>query len=131
MVHAEAAPLSEAEIQGLLATIRAGDFERGRGQRTARSPREDYFTAITERVKLVRKLRVCGRGQRIAGSFAPELLRRLGCERDRALLRVGRHLSQSSARSRDGRERARPRGQGRGDAADGGIAYDGDADRMA
>src|SRR5882724_8530699 len=30
MVHAEAAPLSEAEIQGLLATIRAGDFERGR-----------------------------------------------------------------------------------------------------
>src|SRR5438309_1909858 len=52
MVHAEAAPLREGELQGLLATIRAGDFARGRGTRTARSPREDYFTAITERVKL-------------------------------------------------------------------------------
>src|SRR2546430_2352965 len=30
MVHAEAAPLREEEIQGLLATIRAGDFDRGR-----------------------------------------------------------------------------------------------------
>src|SRR5712692_6573202 len=81
MVHAEAAPLSEEEIQGLLATIRAGDFERGHGKRTARSAREDYFTAITERVKLARKLRVVvDAGNGVAGSFAPELLRRLGCE---------------------------------------------------
>src|SRR6184192_3081437 len=34
MVHAGAAPLTEDEIQGLLATIRAGDFEHGRGTRT-------------------------------------------------------------------------------------------------
>src|SRR5712691_7479406 len=105
MLHAEAAPLSEEEIQGLLATIRAGDFERGHGKRSARSPREDYFAAIAERVKLARKLRVVvDAGNGIAGSFAPELLR------------VGRHLPQSSSRSRDGRECARPRGQGPGDA---------------
>src|SRR5881397_3704750 len=81
MVHAGAAPLTEDEIQGLLATIRAGDFDRGQGKRTARSAREDYFTAITERVKLARTLRVVvDAGNGVAGTFAPELLRRLGCE---------------------------------------------------
>src|SRR5206468_4147264 len=40
MIHAGAAPLTEDEIQGLLDTIRAGDFERGEGTRTARDPRE-------------------------------------------------------------------------------------------
>src|SRR5690348_18226941 len=45
MVHAGAAPLTEDEIQGLLGTIRAGDYERGSGRRTARNPREDYLGA--------------------------------------------------------------------------------------
>src|SRR6266498_2234269 len=51
MVHAAAAPLTEEEIQDLLATIRARDFERGQGRRTARDPREDYFSAITATVR--------------------------------------------------------------------------------
>lgn len=81
MVHAGAAPLSEAEIQGLLETITKGDFERGAGTRTARSPREEYFAAITQHVRLARPLTVVvDAGNGIAGSFAPELLRRLGCE---------------------------------------------------
>src|SRR2546428_5198948 len=81
MVHAGAAPLTEDEIQGLLATIRAGDFEQGRGTRTLRDPREEYFGAITSSVKLARPLKVMvDAGNGIAGSFAPELLRRLGCE---------------------------------------------------
>jgi phosphomannomutase/phosphoglucomutase len=81
MVHAGAAPLTEDEIQGLLATIRAGDFERGQGTRSTRDPREDYFGAITQSVKLARPLKVAvDAGNGIAGSFAPELLRRLGCE---------------------------------------------------
>jgi phosphomannomutase/phosphoglucomutase len=81
MVHAEAVPLTEEEIQGLLAIIRRGDFERGSGRRTARDPREDYFGAITERVKLHRPLTVVvDAGNGSAGSFAPALLRRLGCE---------------------------------------------------
>src|SRR6267143_5337543 len=49
MVHAGAAPLTEDEIQGLLATISSGDFERGTGRRTTRSPRDEYFDAITAR----------------------------------------------------------------------------------
>src|SRR5438093_5921552 len=81
MVHAGAAPLTEDEIQGLAATICAGDFEQGRGTRTCRHPREEYFGAITSSVKLARPLKVMvDAGNGIAGSFAPELLRRLGCE---------------------------------------------------
>src|SRR5262245_20627051 len=91
MVHAAAAPLTEDEIQGLLATITHGDFERGRGTRTTRSPRQEYFDAIAARVTLTRPLTVVvDAGNGIAGSFAPELLRRLGasvielyCESDR------------------------------------------------
>src|SRR6266545_5259752 len=52
MVHAGAAPLTEEEIQGLLATIRAGDFAAGAGTRAARDPREEYFRAITDHVSL-------------------------------------------------------------------------------
>jgi phosphomannomutase / phosphoglucomutase len=81
MVHAGAAPLTEEEIQGLLATIMSGSFERGRGARTIRDPRAEYFDAIASRVKLERGLKaVVDAGNGIAGSFAPELLRRLGCE---------------------------------------------------
>jgi phosphomannomutase/phosphoglucomutase len=81
MVHAGAAPLTEDEIQGLLATIRSGDVERGAGRRSARDPREDYFGAILGQVRLARPLRVVvDAGNGIAGVFAPELLRRLGCQ---------------------------------------------------
>ena len=81
MVHAGAAPLTEEEIQGLLATIMSGSFESGRGARTIRDPRAEYFDAIASRVKLERRLKaVVDAGNGIAGSFAPELLRRLGCE---------------------------------------------------
>src|SRR5688572_11977034 len=81
MVHAGAAPLTEEEIQALLATIRSGDFQPGAGTQTARDPREEYFAAITRHVSLARPLRVVvDAGNGIAGSFAPELLRRLGCE---------------------------------------------------
>jgi phosphomannomutase/phosphoglucomutase len=81
MVHAGAAPLTEEEIQGLLATITSGPFERGSGARTIRDPRAEYFDAIVSRVKPERRLKaVVDAGNGIAGSFAPELLRRLGCE---------------------------------------------------
>jgi phosphomannomutase / phosphoglucomutase len=131
MVHAEAAPLREEEIQGLLATIRAGDFERGQGKRTARSPREGYFTAITERVKLARELRVVvDAGNGIAGSFAPELLRRLGCEVTELYCESDgtfpNHLPDPEMEENVRNLVAKVMET----RADVGIAYDGDADRM-
>jgi phosphomannomutase/phosphoglucomutase len=81
MVHGGAAPLTESEIQGLLTTIKAGDFERGVGTRATRDPRDEYWDAIASRVNLPRRLKVVvDAGNGIAGVFAPELLRRLGCE---------------------------------------------------
>ena len=131
MVHAAAAPLTEEEIQGLLGAIRRADFERGEGTRTARDPREDYFTAIERIVSLSRPLRVVvDAGNGVAGSFAPHLLRRLGCEvvelhcesdgtfpnhlPDPEMEENVRDLIARVIEAR----------------ADVGVAYDGDADRM-
>src|SRR6266545_4994570 len=131
MVHAGAAPLTEDEIQGLLATIREEDFERGTGTRTARDPREDYFSAITATVRLERRLRVLvDAGNGVAGTFAPELLRRLGCEVVELYCESDgtfpNHLPdpEMEENMRDLVARVLE------DRADIGIAYDGDADRM-
>jgi phosphomannomutase / phosphoglucomutase len=131
MVHAGAAPLSEDEIQGLLATIRARDFERGQGKRTARDPREDYFGAITSRVTLARRLRVVvDAGNGIAGSFAPDLLRRLGCEVTELYCESDgtfpNHLPDPEMEENT-RELVAKVLETR---ADMGLAYDGDADRV-
>jgi phosphomannomutase / phosphoglucomutase len=131
MVHAGAAPLTEDEIQGLLATIRSGDFTSGRGRRTTRNPRNDYFTAITERVRLDRPLKVVvDAGNGIAGSFAPELLRRLGCSVTELFCESDgsfpNHLPDPEMEEnvRDLVAKVRET------RADVGIAYDGDADRV-
>ncbi len=131
MVHAGAAPLSEEEIQGLLAAIRSGDFERGSGRRTRRDPREPYFDAITARVHLARPLKVVvDAGNGIAGSFAPELLRRLGCEVVELYCESDgsfpNHLPdpEMEENTRDLVQKVLE------ERADAGIAYDGDADRL-
>ena len=131
MVHGGAAPLTEEEIQGLLATITSGDFERGHGRRTVRNPREEYFDAITSRVTLARRLKVVvDAGNGIAGSFAPELLRRLGaevielfCESDGTF---PNHLPdpEMEENTRDLIAKVLETGAAIG------LAYDGDADRV-
>jgi len=131
MVHAGAAPLTEDEIQGLLATIRASDFERGHGERSARDPREDYFEAITRLITLAQPLKVVvDAGNGIAGSFAPELLRRLGCEVVELYCESDgtfpHHLPDPEMEENVRDLVARVLEV----RADIGIAYDGDADRM-
>ena len=81
MVHPGAAPLTEDEIQLLRGLAERQDFERGRGTLTSRSPREDYFATISRLVKPARRLKVVvDAGNGVAGLYAPELLRRIGCE---------------------------------------------------
>jgi phosphomannomutase / phosphoglucomutase len=80
MVHPGAAPLTEGEIQGLRGIVERGDYETGHGTVETRSPREDYFATVTKLVHLARPLRVVvDAGNGVAGLYAPELLRRLGC----------------------------------------------------
>jgi len=131
MVHAGAAPLTEEEIQDLLATITSGAFERGTGTRTSRYPRAEYFDAITSRVKLARRLKaVVDAGNGIAGSFAPELLRRLGCEVIELYCESDgtfpNHLPDPEMEENT-RELIAKVLEARADI---GIAYDGDADRV-
>jgi phosphomannomutase/phosphoglucomutase len=131
MVHAGAAPLTEEEIQGLRTTIERGDFEGGAGARHARDPREEYFAAIAAHVRLARPLRVVvDAGNGIAGRFAPDLLRRLGCEVIELYCESDgsfpHHLPdpemEENVRDLVARVLA--------ERADVGVAYDGDADRL-
>ncbi len=82
MTHAGAMPLTEDEIQSLRRMIETGDLERA-GERPVeeRSARDDYFAVIAERVRPARPLKVVvDAGNGVASLYAPQLLRRLGCE---------------------------------------------------
>jgi phosphomannomutase / phosphoglucomutase len=131
MVHAGAAPLTEDEIQGLYRAVKGRDFATGAGHRTTRDPRAEYFAVILNTARLARPLRVVvDAGNGIAGSFAPDLLRQLGCavtelycESDGSF---PHHLPdpEMEENMRDLVARVGETG------ADLGLAYDGDADRV-
>ena len=81
MVHPGAAPLTEDEIQWLRTAIETNDFESGAGALERRSPREDYLSTVSGLVKLAKPMKiVVDAGNGVAGLYAPELLRRIGCE---------------------------------------------------
>src|SRR3990167_5018128 len=81
MVHRGAAPLPGGGFRGLRRMAEAGDAERGAGALEARSPREDYVATLAALVHPARRLRVVvDAGNGVAGLYAPELLRRIGCE---------------------------------------------------
>lgn len=70
-----------AELQALLARIEAGDFVAGAGRVYRIDLTAAYQAAIAAAVPLARPLRIvvdCGNG--VAGAYAPELYRCLGCE---------------------------------------------------
>src|SRR5439155_267329 len=58
-----------------------GDLEQGHGTIDAQSPRDDYLTTLGGMISLARRLTVVvDAGNGVAGLYAPELLRRIGCE---------------------------------------------------
>jgi phosphomannomutase/phosphoglucomutase len=131
MVHARALPLTEDEIQALRAMAEAGDCTSGHGGLETRNPREDYFATIAGMIRLARPRRVVvDAGNGIAGTFAPELLRRIGCEvielHCESDGRFPHHLPDPEDERNVVELQARVVEVG----ADLGIAYDGDADRV-
>ncbi len=79
MVMAGDAIAGEA-IQGLRARIEQGAFASGSGSLSEAEVGEAYMRRVTGDVKLARPMDLvvdCGNG--VAGAFAPELFRRLGC----------------------------------------------------
>ena len=68
-------------IQGLYQTIVKGEFAQGQGSYRTHDIRQAYLERITSDVKLARPLKIavdCGNG--VAGAFAGDLYRALGCE---------------------------------------------------
>jgi phosphomannomutase / phosphoglucomutase len=131
MVHPGAAPLSEDEIQGLRAAIERGDFDTGTGGLSERSPRDDYRETIAGIVRPSRRLKVVvDAGNGVAGLFAPEILRRIGCEVVELYCesdgRFPNHLPDPEDEHNVKDLQAKVVELG----ADVGIAYDGDADRV-
>src|SRR5919198_6649533 len=131
MVHRSAAPLTEEEIQLLRTLVERGDFERGNGALETRSPRHDYFSTVSAMIHLARRPRVVvDAGNGVAGLYAPELLRRIGCEVVELHCESDgsfpHHLPDPEDPANVVDLQARVVEVG----ADLGIAYDGDADRV-
>jgi len=123
--------LSGAEIQALRARLVDGDVRQGNGTYRIQDIHEAYLARITSDVKLARPLAIavdCGNG--VAGAFAPELYRRLGCRVTEMYCDVdgtfpNHHPDPSQpANLADIIERVK------GDRLDLGFAFDGDGDRL-
>src|SRR6267142_726524 len=131
MVHPGAAPLSEEEIQGLRATIERGDYETGAGGLSERSPRDDYFDTISRIARPTRRLKVVvDAGNGVAGSYGPELLRRIGCEVVELFCESDGSFPNHLPDPEDERNVEDLKAKVLEVGADLGIAYDGDADRV-
>jgi phosphomannomutase/phosphoglucomutase len=73
--------LSGDDIQALKRRIDAGDLRSGSGKYHSADIAPAYFKRIVGDVKLARSMKIavdCGNG--VAGAYAPELFRRLGCQ---------------------------------------------------
>src|SRR5467141_3589849 len=131
MVHPGAAPLSEDEIQTLRTMAERGDYESGAGALEPRSPRDDYFETIAGLVRPGRRLRVVvDAGNGVAGLYAPELLRRIGCEVVELHCESDGRFPNHLPDPEDEKNVVDLQARVVQVSADLGVAYDGDADRV-
>ncbi len=73
--------LAGEAIQQLRARIETGDLRHGSGRLETRDIAGTYLSRVAGDVKITRPLKiVVDAGNGVAGAFAPELYRRLGCE---------------------------------------------------
>ena len=118
-------------IQALRSRIEGGDLAHGSGSYRTHDIREEYLKRVTGDVKLARPLRIavdCGNG--VAGAFAPELYRRLGCDVHELFCEVdsrfpNHHPDPSRPENLQHLIDALKAGQ-----AEIGLAFDGDGDRL-
>lgn len=131
MVHAGAAPLTEDEIQGLRARIETADYDTGEGSVATRDVRDDYATTLAGLVTVPRRLRVVvDAGNGVAGLYAPDLLRRVGCDVVELHCESDGSFPHHLPDPEDPANVVDLQAAVREQRADLGVAYDGDADRM-
>lgn len=123
--------LSGETIQELRRRLESGNLAHGSGAFSTRDIVEDYLNRITGDVKLARPMKIavdCGNG--VAGAFAPELYRRLGCRVTELFCEVdgsfpNHHPDPSVLKNLEYLQRALEGGD-----AEIGLAFDGDGDRL-
>ncbi len=118
-------------IQDLRRRIEQGDLLNGKGSVHTANVRSAYLSRIVTDVKLARPMKIvidCGNG--VAGAFAPELFRRMGCEVVELFCEVdgnfpNHHPDPSKPENLVDVQRAL-----RETDAELGLAFDGDGDRL-
>jgi phosphomannomutase/phosphoglucomutase len=123
--------LAGETIQDLRRRIERNDFAHGAGNHSKQHIARDYIERITGDVKLARPMKLvvdCGNG--VAGGFAPELYRRLGCEVTELYCEVdgkfpNHHPDPSQPKNLVDVQKALAAGKG-----EIGFAFDGDGDRL-
>ena len=123
--------LSGDDIQALRTRIERGKLAEGSGGLRTQDVGAAYFDRIASDVKLARPMRIavdCGNG--VAGAYAPELYRRLGCEVVELFCEVdGRfpnhHPDPSQPKNLEDLKRRLRDGD-----CELGLAFDGDGDRL-
>jgi phosphomannomutase/phosphoglucomutase len=123
--------LSGDDIQALRARIERGDLARGSGTVRSEDIAPAYFDRITGDIHLARGMNIavdCGNG--VAGAFAPELYRRLGCEVFELFCDVDGHFPNhhpdpSQPENLEDLKRRLAQGD-----CELGLAFDGDGDRL-
>ncbi len=74
-------PIAGDEIQEVRKLMEAGDFRTGEGRIEAREIKPEYYAHLKQATNVTRPFRVVvDTGNGVAGLFAPELLRDVGCE---------------------------------------------------
>lgn len=123
--------LSTAGVQGLLSRIQQKDMLRGQGKVGQVNIIQDYISAITDRVKLKRPLKiVVDAGNGIAGAIAPVLYRALGCEVIELFCEVDGHFPNHHPDPTIMENLQDSIAAVQTEQADIGLAFDGDADRI-
>jgi len=85
--------LAEAEIQGLKTRIECGDVDHGAGQIRTADIVPAYIDRIVGDIRISRPMKIaidCGNG--VAGAYAPDLFRRLGCSVTELFCEVDGHF---------------------------------------
>ena len=123
--------LAGDDIQALRKRIEGGDLTHGAGGYRTHDIREAYLSRIVGDIKVARKIKIaidCGNG--VAGAFAPELYRRLGCDVQELFCDVdsrfpNHHPDPSQPKNLQDLITALKTGD-----AEIGLAFDGDGDRL-